>query len=138
MLGGGRMVAPVLMAAKEMKRTMSVHFLQGVWFDFWTRRKFVESRGLWEDVPVPALDGVLIWVREEAMICYAKEGRQRTRNEAGEVMKVELYSKKSPEGDADRWECGDGEGSKVAVMRNGQGHWACDRGSQGAVLQFDD
>jgi hypothetical protein len=30
MLGRGRMVAPVLMAAKEMKRTMSVHFLQGV------------------------------------------------------------------------------------------------------------
>lgn len=69
------------------------------------------------------------------MICYVKEGRQRTWDGAGDVMKVELYGKKSPEGDA---ECGDGAGGKIAVMRNGQGRSACDRGSQVAVLQFDD
>jgi hypothetical protein len=66
-----------------------------------------------------------------------KRGWQRTWNEAGQVMKVELYGKKSPEGDTDGWECGDGAGGKIAVMRNGQGRRACDRGSQVVALQFE-
>jgi hypothetical protein len=40
-----------------------------------------------------------IWVRDGAMICYAKEGRQKTWNEVGQV---ELYGKKNPGGDVDR------------------------------------
>jgi hypothetical protein len=43
-----------------------------------------------------------IWAKDGAMICYAKEGRQRTWNEVGQVVKVELYSKKNLGDDADR------------------------------------
>jgi hypothetical protein len=33
MFGESLMVAPVLIVAKEVKKTMSMYFLQGVWFD---------------------------------------------------------------------------------------------------------
>lgn len=46
MFGESLMAAPVLIAAKKMKKTVSVYFLQGVWFDFWTKQKFVESRAM--------------------------------------------------------------------------------------------
>jgi hypothetical protein len=51
---------------------------------------------------VQALDGMAIWVRDGAVICYAKEGRQRRWNEVGQVVKVELYGKKNLGDDADR------------------------------------
>jgi alpha-D-xyloside xylohydrolase len=140
MFGESLMVAPVLMARAEMRRTMSVYFPKGVWFDFWSKRKVVESRGQWEEVEVPALDSMAIWVRGGAMICYAKEGRERTWNNVGEVVKVEVYGKKSAGGgdDAERWECGDGARGTVAVVRDGEGRWVCDRGPQVAVFKFDE
>ena len=138
LFGESLMIAPVLVAFKDTGATMSVYFPKGVWFDFWSKEKVVESRGQWEEVAVPALDGMAIWVREGAMICYAKEGRQRTWNEVGEVVKVEVFGKRNLGGDGGSWECGDGGGGNIAVVRNGQGQLACDRGSQVAVLEYDE
>ena len=138
LFGENLMVAPVLIARKDMRATMSVYFPKGVWFDFWSKRKFVESRGQWKEVEVPALDNMAVWVREGAMICYAKEGRERTWNQVGEVVKVELYGKEGPGGDSSRWECGDGAGGRISVVRNGEEQWACDREPQVAVLKYDE
>jgi alpha-glucosidase (family GH31 glycosyl hydrolase) len=65
---------------------------EGTWFDFWSKTKVV---GQWEEVQVPTLDNMAIWVKEGAMICYAKE---RTWNEVAEVVKVELYGEKDVAG----------------------------------------
>lgn len=108
-----------------------MYFPQGTWCDFWSKTKVVESRGQWEDVPVPALDGMAIWVRAGSMICYAQEGRERTWNEVGQVAKVELY------GATERWECGDGAGGTLAAVRDDQGRWACDPGPQVVVFKLD-
>lgn len=125
MLGESVMVAPVLIAMADMKSTMSVYFPEGVWFNFWTKRKVVDSRGQWEEVEVevPALDSMAIWAREGAMICYAKEDRERTWNEAAKVVKVELYGNKSAEEAVESWECGDSATGSVTVVRDEEGRW---------------
>jgi alpha-D-xyloside xylohydrolase len=137
-LGESLMVAPVLMARREMKDTMGVYFAKGPWFDFWSKTKVVESRGQWEDVPVPALDGMAIWVRGGSMLCYAQEGRERTWNEVGQVAEVELYGATSCVGAAtERWEWGGRRRSTLAAVRDGQGRWAGDQGPQVVVFKFD-
>ena len=138
MFGESLMVAPVLMAANDMKATMSVYFPTGVWFDFWSKEKVVQSRGQWEEVLVPALDSMAIWVREGAMMYYAREGRETTWNAAGDVVKIEMFGKRSHRGNDDMWKCGDGEGGELAVVQEGEGQWACDRGSQVTVLKYDE
>jgi hypothetical protein len=57
------------------------------------------------------------------MICYAKEGRERTWNEAAEVVKVELYGNKSAEEAVESWERGDGATGSVTVVRDEEGRW---------------
>ena len=137
LFGESLMVAPVLVAAKDMGTTMTVYFPKGVWFDFWSKKKVLESWGQWEEVDVPRLDSMAIWVREGAMICFAKEGRQRTWNEVGKVVRVEIFGKIGQGGDEDRWECRDGWGGTIAVVRNEEGLLACARGSQFAILKYD-
>lgn len=130
LLGESLMVAPVLTPQVDMSETMSVYFPEGLWFDFWSKKKVVQSRGQWEEMPVPALD---------SMVCYTREGHERTWNEVGEVVKVELYGTKTRGGrGSETWESADGAGGKLVVVRESDGRWVCDRGSQVAVFRFDD
>jgi alpha-glucosidase (family GH31 glycosyl hydrolase) len=115
------LVAPVVVPMEEAGEEMEVYFPKGRWFDFWTKREVISSSGEWRDVPVPGLESMAMWVRDGAVLAYAKEGRLRTWNRVGEVVKVECYGGPREEG---RWECGDGVGAKVAVVRDeNSGKW---------------
>ena len=105
------MVAPVLQPAAETHEVMSVYFPVGRWFDFWTKKLTVDSRGQWEDIAVPPLDSMAMWVLEGGMICLAEDGRQTTWNHAGKVVEVHMY------GEGEKWRCGDGVGGEVAVKK---------------------
>ena len=117
MLGEQVMIMPMLTPADETAHTVPVYFPSGVWFDFWTKtcvdsQGADDRRGRWIDVPTPALDSMLIFVRSGTMVCFAEAGRQRTWNRVGEVMEVELYGDSLAE--SGQWKCGDGQGGELS------------------------
>ena len=127
LFGSHIMIAPVLQPAADMHERMSVYFPAGRWFNFWTHQLAVDSRGQWEDIPVPPLDSMAMWVLEGGMICFAEDGRQRTWNHAGEIVEVHIY------GEAGQWRCGDGDGGEMAVKRIGD-EWVAE-GRHGVKVQ---
>ena len=119
LFGEGILVAPVVMPEEEIGGRMDVYFPRGRWFDFWNKEVAVVSRGEWVEVDVPGLDSMAMWVREGAVLAYAEEGRMRTWNEVGRVVKVECYGGIPGE----KWECGDGAGGRIVVIEDGKGGW---------------
>ena len=132
MLGDGLMVVPVVMPADDIGENMPVYFPQGVWYDFWSKKRVVTSHGQWLSIPTPALNQMAIWVRGGTMLCYAEPGRQRTWNKAGQIVEIELY------GHADSWCCGDGEeGEVVCESRDAQGWVRVDNEGKTRVRHFE-
>ena len=123
MLGESVMVAPVLMPAADIGNTMSVYFPQGKWYDVWKQEEVVDSRGEWREVDVPALDGMAMWVKEGAIICWAEEGRQRTWNKAGRIVEIRVYG--LPRDTRRVWTCGNGDGGIVTIKEQQDG-WVCE------------
>lgn len=85
--GDDLLVAPILQPM-DCATTRSVYLPRGVWYDYFTRRRF-DSAGEWIEVEV-ALDDLPIFVRQGAALPYTGP-RPSTRGEVGRVIRVELY-----------------------------------------------
>ena len=117
---------------------MVLYFPEGTWFDFWTKKKFLQSRGEWKAVELPTLDAMAMWVREGAMICWAKDGRDRTWGIAGEVVKVELYGERLGGGTEGVWICKDGDVGDILVTLGHDGKWTSSGKPHVQVLNYGD
>ena len=74
------------------------------------------------------LDVVPIWVREGAVLCWAKE-RMRTWDEVGEVVLVQCF------GEKESWTVGDGNGGVVEIMKRDHGKLVCE-GRKGVAVEL--
>jgi alpha-D-xyloside xylohydrolase len=136
MLGDGIMIVPVMRPLSELDETMDVYFPKGKWYDFWTKKLFLETNGQWAKVPTPATNRMSIWVRGSSAICYAIPGRQRTHNQVGDVVKVECFD--GPSDGSNEWNVGDGAGGTIRLHKGSKGSWDAEEGSNIEVKTYVD
>lgn len=88
MFGGWLLVAPIL-ESRDVSAEKHVYLPKGRWYDFWTKEAR-SSNGEWIVVRDTPLDSVPIWVKDGAVIPFAKE-TLRTWNRIGGIDRVEVY-----------------------------------------------
>lgn len=136
MLGESIMVVPIMRPLSEMDDTMDVYFPKGTWYEFWTKKLFLETKGQWAKIPTPATSTMSIWVRGRSAICYASSGRQRTHNQVGDVVKIECYGG-SPD-NSSTWVIGNGAGQHFHLKKSPNGHWNAEESSTIDVQTYVD
>jgi alpha-D-xyloside xylohydrolase len=136
MMGDSLLVMPVLMPQEELGDKMEMYLPVGTWYIFQSNEK-VESRGEWITTQTPGLNSMAIWVLEGSMICYAEEGRQRTWNSPGSVVRAELYGQQRRYAEKPGvWRCFDGDGRDIVVEQGKDSQWVCSGDSKVIVHRF--
>ena len=87
LFGRSLLIAPVLKKLSE-SRTRSIYLPAGVWYDYFTKEKYV-SRGEWIEKEV-RLETLPIYVKQGAKLEYCAEGTSLV-NGYGEIVKTEVW-----------------------------------------------